>query len=135
MNAILFEEREAKPFVKNSLHQWPIRLKLVPEQAPYFQNCHLLVAADCSAFSYPGFLTAFCSGRTMVIGCPKLDSVDYSQKLCNIINGNDVQSVTVVRMEVPCCGGLVRAVETAISQSRKDIPLHVTTITLDGERK
>ena len=117
--AISFEEREAAEFdeaaVKQNmaagqLHQWPIQIKLIPVNAPYFENAKLLVAADCAAYACGNFHSEFMKKKITVIGCPKLDDVDYSEKLAEIIGGNDIKSVTVVRMEVPCCGGIEYAV-------------------------
>ncbi len=105
----------------------------MPLQAPYYQGADLLVAADCTAFSYASFHDRFMSGKVTVIGCPKLDAVDYSEKLASIIALNDVKSVTVCRMEVPCCGGLERAAENAVVASGKDVPFQVITFSVRGE--
>ena len=114
------------------LAQWPCQIKLVPAQAPFFDGAKLLIAADCTAYAYAGVHEDFMKGRITVIGCPKLDAVDYSEKLTEIIRDNDVKSVTIVRMEVPCCGGLQRAAETALKASGKFIPWQVVTISRDG---
>ncbi len=114
------------------LNQWPCQLKLLPVQAPFFQGAKLLIAADCTAFACASMHEDFMKGRITVIGCPKLDAVDYSEKLTEIIRDNDIKSVTIVRMEVPCCGGLQRAAETAIRSSGKFIPWQVVTISRDG---
>lgn len=111
------------------LGQWPVQIKLVAPNASYFDGADLLVAADCAAYAYAAFHQDFIRGRVTLIGCPKLDGVDYSQKLTEILRLNDVRSVTVARMTVPCCGGLENAVRTAIAQSGREIPLHVATIT------
>lgn len=121
-------EREAP----SQLMQWPVQLKLVPPNAPYFNGAHLLVAADCTAYAYAGFHNRFMRDRVTLIGCPKLDEGDYSQKLTQILAANDIKSLTVVRMEVPCCGGIVSAVNRALADSGKSIPLEVITLTTDG---
>lgn len=117
------------------LSQWPVQIKLVPVTAPYFDGARLLIAADCTAYAYAAFHEQFIKGRITLVGCPKLDGVDYSEKLTEIIRNNDIKSVTVVRMEVPCCGGLENAAKTALQQSGKFIPWQVITITVDGRRK
>ena len=117
----------------SQLAQWPCQIKLMPLQAPYYQGADLLVAADCTAFSCASFHDRFMSGKVTVIGCPKLDAVDYSEKLASIIALNDVKSVTVCRMEVPCCGGLERAAENAVVASGKDLPFQVVTFSVRGE--
>lgn len=113
---------------------WPIEIKLVPIQAPYFDGADLLVAADCTAFAYGDFHRDFMNGCVTVIGCPKLDGVDYAEKLQAIVEANDIRSITVARMEVPCCGGLESAVRRALEASGKNIPLEVVTISCAGER-
>ncbi len=124
-------ESKIKPV--SHLSQWPVQIKLVPVNAPYFDGAKLLVAADCTAYAYANFHNDFIKGKITLIGCPKLDSVDYSEKLTQIIANNDIKSVTVVRMEVPCCGGIENAVKTALMQSRKFIPWNVVTISTDGK--
>ena len=114
------------------LSQWPVQIKLAPVQAPYFKDARLLIAADCTAFAYGNFHNDFIAGRITLIGCPKLDMVDYSEKLTEIIRLNDIRDVTIVRMEVPCCGGLEFAAKTALQQSGKFIPWQVVTISTDG---
>ena len=114
------------------LAQWPCQIKLVPTKAPFFDGAKLLIAADCTAYAYANMHEDFMRGKTTIIGCPKLDAVDYSEKLTTILRDNDVKSVTIVRMEVPCCGGLQHAAETALKQSGKFIPWQVVTITRDG---
>lgn len=114
------------------LTQWPVQIKLVPVNAPYFKNAKLLVAADCTAFAYGNFHERFIKNHVTLVGCPKLDSVDYAEKLTEILRHNDIQSVTVVRMEVPCCGGIEYAVRSALQASGKMIPWHVITISTDG---
>lgn len=121
----------AKP--TSRLGQWPCQIKLVNANAPYFEGAKLLVAADCAAYAYANMHEEFMRGKITVIGCPKLDSVDYSQKLTEIIKNNDVKSVTVVRMEVPCCGGIESAVKKALQDSGKFIPWQVATISIDGK--
>ena len=148
--AISFEEREAPEYdetavkeAKNSpvsavkptsrLAQWPCQIKLVPTQAPFFDGAKLLIAADCTAYAYAGMHEDFMKGKVTIIGCPKLDGVDYTDKLTEIIRNNDIKSVTIVRMEVPCCGGLQRAAESALKNSGKFIPWQVVTISRDGK--
>lgn len=114
------------------LSQWPVQIKLVPVKAPYFKDAELLIAADCTAYAYAGFHEKFIKGRTTLVGCPKLDSVDYSEKLTEIIKSNDIKDITIVRMEVPCCGGLENAVKTALQNSGKLLPWHIVTISTDG---
>lgn len=117
---------------ESQLRQWPVQIKLAPVNAPWFNGAKLLVAADCTAYAYAGFHQDFIRGHITLVGCPKLDAVDYSDKLTEIIKNNDIQSVTVVRMEVPCCGGIETAVKTALQNSGKLIPWNVVTITTDG---
>lgn len=114
------------------LSQWPVQIKLVPVNAPYFDNANLLVAADCTAYAYANFHQDFIRNRITVVGCPKLDDVNYADKLTAIIANNNIKSVTVVRMEVPCCGGIENAVKLALQQSGKFIPWQVVTISTDG---
>lgn len=125
------EKREVRG--KSELRQWPVQIKLVPVNAPYFDNANLLVCADCAAFAYANLHSDFMKGRITLIGCPKLDNVDYSQKLTQIIENNNIKSVTVVRMEVPCCGGLEYMSTTALKNSGKFIPWRVVTISTDGK--
>lgn len=115
------------------LGQWPCQIKLVSPTAPYFDGAKLLVAADCTAYAYANMHEDFMKGKITIVGCPKLDSVDYSEKLTDIIANNDIKSVTVVRMEVPCCGGMENAVKNALQNSGKFIPWQVVTISLDGK--
>ena len=114
------------------LAQWPCQIKLVPTQAPFFDGAKLLIAADCTAYAYANMHEDFMKGKVTIIGCPKLDSVDYTDKLTEIIRNNDIKSVTIVRMEVPCCGGLQRASENALKNSGKFIPWQVVTVSRDG---
>ena len=156
--AITFEEREAAAYdeaaVKARMHQsrnlspsdallhkgcpesrltqWPVQIKLAPVQAPYFKDARLLIAADCTAFAYGNFNNDFIAGRITLIGCPKLDMVDYSEKLTEIIRLNDIRDVTIVRMEVPCCGGIENAAKRALQASGKFIPWQVVTVRTDG---
>lgn len=155
--AIAFEEREAPTYdaaavqralcpgssaqvlppqavsaTASQLRQWPVQIRLAPENAPYFKGANLLVAADCTAFAYAAFHQDFIKGHVALIGCPKLDETDYAQKLTQILRGNDIRSVTVARMEVPCCGGLEHAVRRALQGSGKTIPLKVAMISTDG---
>lgn len=118
--------------VPGQLRNFPVQIKLAPVQAPWYHGAHLLIAADCTAYAYGNFHRRFIKGKVTLIGCPKLDSVDYSEKLAAILAENDIQSVTVVRMQVPCCGGLPFAVKNAIAECGKDIPLQVIIVTPDG---
>ena len=115
------------------LSQWPVQIKLVPVNAPYFDGARLLIAADCTAYAYANMHSEFMKGKITLIGCPKLDAVDYTDKLTEIIRGNDIQSVTIVRMEVPCCGGLEHAAREALRASGKFLPWQVVTISVDGK--
>ena len=128
------EGREtAKSVNKSMLSQWPVQIKLAPVNAPYFDGAKLLVAADCSAYAYGDFHNRFIKGHVTLIGCPKLDNVDYSEKLTEIIKNNNIKSVTIVRMEVPCCGGLELVAKKALQESGKFIPWQVVTLSLDGQ--
>ncbi|WKY47226.1 4Fe-4S binding protein [Eubacteriaceae bacterium ES3] len=135
--AIVREEAEVQ--VKSQqgpdsqLRQWPVQIKLAPVNAPYFNGAHLLIAADCTAYAYGDFHNKFIKNKVTLVGCPKLDAVDYADKLTEIIRLNDIKSVTVVRMEVPCCSGIVNAVTTALKNSGKMIPWQVHTISTDGK--
>ena len=131
------EEEEAQAVFRGTapasrLSQWPVQIKLAPVQASYFAGAHLLVAADCTAYAYGDFHNQFIKNKITLIGCPKLDAVDYSEKLTRILAANDIKSVTVVRMEVPCCGGMEYAVKEALKASGKFIPWQVVTISTDG---
>ena len=132
--AMQFERTEecAAASVKSELRQWPVQIKLAPVNAPFFDGAKLLIAADCTAYAYANMHQEFMKGRVTLIGCPKLDMVDYSEKLTEIIRENDIKSVTVVRMEVPCCGGIERAAVTALQNSGKFIPWQIVTVTRDG---
>ena len=127
------ENQNAGSPVSSQLRQWPVQIKLAPVNAPYFDGAKLLIAADCTAYAYGSFHQDFIRGKVTLIGCPKLDDVDYSEKLTEIIRNNDIKSVTVVRMEVPCCGGLEHAAVTALKNSGKFIPWNVVTISIDGK--
>lgn len=116
----------------SELSQWPCQIRLVPATAPFFKDAKLLIAADCTAYAYAAFHRDFMRGKVTIVGCPKLDPVDYSEKLTEIIRENDIKSVTIVRMEVPCCGGLEQAAKKALQASGKFIPWQVVTISLDG---
>lgn len=128
--------REAAPAAAGKpvsrLAQWPCQIKLVPTQAPFFDGAKLLIAADCTAYAYANLHEEFMRGRVTIIGCPKLDAVDYTEKLTAIIRDNDIRSVTIVRMEVPCCGGLQAAAQNALQASGKFIPWQVVTLSRDG---
>lgn len=136
--AITFEEREAPAYdqaavlAAKKLSQWPVQIKLVPVTAPYYENANLLIAADCTAYAYGNFHADFIRKHITLIGCPKLDNVDYTEKLTQIIANNNIKSVTIVRMEVPCCGGIEHAVKNALQESGKFIPWNVMTISTDG---
>ena len=143
--AITFEEREAPEYdeaavmkakqnknIHSQLSNWPVQIKLAPIQTPYFHSANLLVAADCTAYAYANFHQKFIRNKVTLIGCPKLDSIDYSEKLTEIIRNNEIKSVTIVRMEVPCCGGLEMAAKRALQDSGKFIPWQVVTISIDG---
>lgn len=146
-DAIHFVEREAAAYdheavMKNKeekmkpvsrLTQWPVQIKLAPVKAPYFDGAKLLIAADCTAYAYAGFHERFIKDHITLVGCPKLDAVDYAEKLTEIIRENEISSVTVVRMEVPCCGGLEHAVKTALKDSGKLISWSVAVISTDGK--
>ena len=123
----------AKGSAVSRLLQWPVQIRLMPVKAPVYDGAKLLIAADCTAYAYAGMHEDFMKGKVTVIGCPKLDPVDYSEKLTQIIAQNDIKSVTIVRMEVPCCGGLQKAAETALKNSGKFIPWQVVTISRNGE--
>lgn len=138
--AITFVEREAAAYdeaavIRNQrpLQQWPVQIKLVPTSAPYFDGAKLLIAADCTAYAYANFHEDFMKGKIVLVGCPKLDSVDYSEKLEEIIRSNNITELTIVRMEVPCCGGLEMAAKRALQNSGKFIPWQVATISVDGK--
>ncbi len=135
VGAISFEgQEEARPNSDNSaLDNWPIQIKLIPVSSPHFADAELLIAADCTAFAYKGFHDKFIKDKITIIGCPKLDQVDYSEKLTAILKENNIKSVSVVKMEVPCCTGLANAVKAAIQNSGKDIPCEITTVGIQGE--
>ena len=152
VDAISFEEREAPAYneaavlaakkarkpvaavdVPGQLQNWPVQIKLAPAGAPVFDGADLLIAADCTAYAYGNFHNEFIRNRLTLIGCPKLDGVSYAEKLAQIFQYNDIKSITVTRMTVPCCGGLPYAVKMALEMSGKDIPLHIVTITPDGK--
>ncbi len=128
-------EHENARSPQSRLSQWPVQIKLVPVNAPYFDDAKLLIAADCTAYAYANFHEDFIKRHITLVGCPKLDSGDYSEKLTAIIKDNDIKSVTIVRMEVPCCGGLENAAKTALQNSGKFIPWQVVTISTDGKIK
>lgn len=121
--------------IESQLANWPVQIKLAPIQAPYFEDADLLIAADCSAYAYGNFHKDFIEGKITLMGCPKLDMVDYSEKLTEMFTSNTIRSITLTRMEVPCCGGLEYAVKQAIAASGKDIPLKVVTIEINGVLK
>lgn len=127
------EKAEASIVSESQLQNWPVQIKLAPVKAPYFDGAKLLIAADCTAYAYANFHKDFIRGKTAIIGCPKLDAIDYSEKITEIIKNNDIRSVTIVRMEVPCCGGLEMAAKKALQASGKFIPWQVLTISIDGK--
>ena len=128
------QEANSQLLTPNSqLSQWPCQIRLVPVKAPFFNGAKLLIAADCTAYAYANFHQEFMRGKVTIVGCPKLDSVDYSEKLTEILRENDIKSVTIVRMEVPCCGGLEMAAKKALQESGKSIPWQVVTLSLDGK--
>lgn len=133
--AVLENQKKAAPagIQPSQLAQWPWQIKLVPVNAPYFQGAKLLIAADCTAYAYANVHQEFMRGKVTIIGCPKLDDVDYSEKLTQILENNDIKSVTILRMEVPCCGGLEMAAKKALKESGKFIPWQVVTISIDGK--
>lgn len=118
--------------IPSQLRNFPVQIKLVPVNGPWFDGADLLIAADCTAYAYGNFHNRFMQGKVTLIGCPKLDAVNYAEKLEQIFTLNDIKSITVVRMQVPCCGGLSHAVTTALQNSGKDIPLQIITVTADG---
>lgn len=121
------------PDVPNGLMNFPVQLKLVPPSAPYFNGADLLIAADCGAYAYGNFHRDFMAGKVTLIGCPKLDMVNYAEKLTEIFANSDIRSITVVRMSVPCCGGLLFAVKNALENAEKEIPLRVITLSPNGQ--
>ena len=127
------ENNDGRSSSASKLLQWPCQIRLVPERAPYFDGANLLIAADCTAYAYCSFHNDFMKNHITVIGCPKLDGVDYTEKLTEIISKNDVASVKILRMEVPCCSGLERAALAAIRMSGKDLPFDVITVGTDGK--
>lgn len=130
--AVTPAEASGEP-ITSELMQWPCQIKLVPVNAPYFDNCDLLIAADCTAFAYANIHKDFMKNRITLIGCPKLDEGDYSEKLTAILANNNINSIKILRMEVPCCGGIVNAVKTAIIQSGKMLPWSIVVIGTSGE--
>ena len=126
-------ELQAAGEIRSELTQWPVQIKLAPVRAPYFDGAKLLIAADCSAYAYGDFHRRYINGRVTLIGCPKLADADYAEKLGGIIRANDIRSITVARMEVPCCGGIENAVNRAVAASGKYIPVKVDIITTDGQ--
>ncbi len=149
--AITFQEREAEAYDEKAvqatkrkpqaapeeqsgqLSHWPVQLKLVPTTAPWLEGAHLLIAADCTAYAYGNFHRDFIRGRATLVGCPKLDSTDYSEKLSDILSANAIADITLTRMLVPCCGGLELAVKKAMARSGKKLPLRIVTISPEGE--
>ena len=131
--AVLAKNEKGAQLQGSQLQQWPLQILLGPVEAPVFQGADLLVAADCTAYAYAEFHKEFIRGRVTLVGCPKLDSVDYAEKLTEILRNNEIRSVTVVRMEVPCCGGMENAVKRALQASGKFLPWQVVTISTDGK--
>lgn len=124
---------KASENLESELRQWPCQIKLVPVNAPYFNNAHLLIAADCTAYAYANIHNEFMRNKITLIGCPKLDSIDYSEKITEILKNNNIKSLTVLRMEVPCCGGIASAAKNALMNSGKMIPWNIVTISTDGQ--
>ena len=122
-----------KTVTHSALNNWPVQIKLAPINAPYFNGTELLIAADCTAYAYGDFHRELMGNRVTLIGCPKLDGVDYAEKLSAILRSNDIRSITIARMEVPCCGGLVFALQRALASCGKEIPLRIVTIGVDGK--
>ena len=129
----LMQQHSEKTAVKSELMQWPVQIKLLPVQAPFYENANLLIAADCTAYAYAAFHRDFIKNHITLVGCPKLDEGDYTEKLTAIISQNNIKSLTIVRMEVPCCGGLERAATDALKASGKFLPWRVIVISRDGE--
>jgi ferredoxin len=127
------QTQASTPSTVTQLRQWPVQIRLVPANAPYFENAGILVSADCAAYAYGNFHNEFMKKRITLVGCPKLDDVDYSEKLTAILKSNNIKSVTVARMEVPCCGGIEEAVKTALKNCGRMIPWQVATISTDGK--
>ncbi len=132
-NKIVVKSNSNTNEIPSQLNQWPVQIKLAPLNAKYFNNADLLIAADCSAYSYGDFHNKFMKNKITLIGCPKLDEGDYSEKLTAILKMNDIKSLTVIRMEVPCCGGIVNAVKNALKASEKMIPWQIVTISTNGD--
>ncbi len=136
--AITLEERAAEayagqpPATASQLRQWPCQIKLVPVNAPYFTDAYLLIAADCTAFAYANLHADFMRDKVTLIGCPKLDNINYAEKLTEILKHNTIKSITILKMEVPCCSGIAVAVKNALIASGKMIPWSITTISVDG---
>lgn len=130
--AVAADTGHTKVTGRSRLMQWPVQIKLVPVKAPHYNSADLLIAADCTAYAYANTHEEFMKGRLTIIGCPKLDEGDYSEKLAAIIKENDIKSITVLKMEVPCCTGLLYAAQRALEASGKDLPLHAVTISLEG---
>ena len=129
----LMQQHSEKTAVKSELMQWPVQIKLLPVQAPFYENANLLIAADCTAYAYAAFHRDFIKNHITLVGCPKLDEGDYTEKLTAIISQNNIKSLTIVRMEVPCCGGLERAATDALKASGKFLPWRIVVISRDGE--
>ena len=129
----LMQQHSERTAVKSELMQWPVQIKLLPVQAPFYENANLLIAADCTAYAYAAFHRDFIKNHITLVGCPKLDEGDYIEKLTAIISQNNIKSLTIVRMEVPCCGGLERAATDALKASGKFLPWRIVVISRDGE--
>lgn len=128
----LMNEKLNKPSKETTLKQWPIQIKLIGTENPSFNECDLLIAADCTAYAYANIHSEFIKGRVTLIGCPKLDATDYSIKLAEIFSKNNIKTITVLRMEVPCCANIVNMVKRAIENTDKDIPLKISTVSVNG---
>lgn len=132
-NLSLMNNKLNNPSESTTLKQWPIQIKLIGTLNPKFNDCDLLIAADCTAYAYANIHKEFIKDRVTLIGCPKLDAIDYSIKLSEILSNNNIKSITVLRMEVPCCANMVNVVKKAIENSNKDIPLNISIVSVDGK--
>lgn len=124
---------ETNVVLKSQLRQWPCQIQLAPVNAPYFKNADILIAADCTAYAYADIHNKFMKNKVTLIGCPKLDNTNYSEKIAEILNNNNINSITILRMEVPCCGGIVNSVKTAMQNSGKIVPWQIVTVSTEGE--
>lgn len=130
--AAAYDQQAVQQKMSSRLSQWPVQIRLAPVNAPWLHGANLLIAADCTAYAFASFHDTFMKDHFTLIGCPKLDAADYSEKLTEILHCNDIRSIQMVRMEVPCCGGLENAVKAAVQRSGRQIPCQVVTISTDG---